>query len=402
MAKKRLPKGVRERNGRYHYRYDINDPTTGKRKQKETRGYATPKEAEAAGIRIQHELLTGTYVEEKDIMYNEWVDKWVEMYRNRSINPVKESTVRLREQTLKKTKAYFGGLKLREVTRKMYQDMLIDMKVTGKKKRRTIAIVHEACPPMFAKAVELEMIKTNPTEGAQVPVYRETVEELKNKTKVPKFLEKEQLALLLKTAKQHGTPQEYTALYVLAYTGLRIGELGALERSDIDMVDKSLRVYKTLVIAGRVTDFEITPPKTKSSERTVTFGESVKKVLDAHFSWKNQYRMANADRYYRDPKKQDFVIINTRKFPGFPEKAADIRSAMKQLLLIAGLPDTLTPHSLRHTHVSLLAEAGYPLEHIQERLGHENDRVTRAVYLHVTENKRKEAPELFDRIMEGL
>lgn len=398
MAKKRLPKGVRERNGKYHYRYDITDPETGKRKQKETRGYATPKEAETAGIRIQHELLTGTYVEEKDIMYNDWVDKWVGLYRNRSIKPVKETTVRLRQRSLKKTKAYFGGLKLREVTKKMYQDMLIDLKNKGKS-RRTVALVHEACPQMFAKAVELELIKSNPTTGAEVPAYPKTVDQLKNRAKIPKFLEKNQLALLLKTAKEHGSPQEYAILYVLAYTGLRIGELCALEKEDFDMEEKKLRVYKTLCGDGKHSVIEINTPKTIASEREVTFGESVKRVLESHFAWKNEYKMSVINRYYRDPGKRDFAFINFRRFPGYPESAPHIQRRMKHFLQLAGLPESLSPHSLRHTHVSLLAEARYPLEHIQERMGHENDRVTRAIYMHITENKRKEAPELFDQIM---
>ncbi|WP_391574509.1 tyrosine-type recombinase/integrase [Cohnella sp.] len=398
MAKKRLPKGVRERNGKYHYRYDITDPETGKRKQKETRGFATPKEAEREGVKIQHELISGTFVEEKDIMYNDWVDKWVELYRNRSINPVKETTVRLRKRSLKKTKAYFGGLKLREITKKMYQDMLIGIKNEGKK-RRTVALVHEACPQMFAKAVDLGLIKSNPTIGASVPAYPRTVEQLKNKVKVPKFLEKEELALLLKTAKEHGTPQEYTTLYLLAYSGLRIGELLALEKDDFNMSEKFIRVYKTLCGDGKITDIEINTPKTLSSEREVTFGESVKKVMEFHFFWKNQYRMSVINRYYRDKQNRDFAFVNCRRYPGYPENAWHIQTKMKKFLQIAKLSDSLTPHSLRHTHVSLLAEAGYPLEHIQERLGHENDRVTRAVYLHVTEKKRKEAPELFDQIM---
>ena len=44
----------------------------------------------------------------------------------------------------------------------------------------------------------------------------------------------------------------------------------------------------------------------------------------------------------------------------------------------------ITPHILRHTHVSLLAEAGVPLEAISRRLGHSGSKVTKEVYMHVT------------------
>lgn len=57
---------------------------------------------------------------------------------------------------------------------------------------------------------------------------------------------------------------------------------------------------------------------------------------------------------------------------------------MARLLKIAGLNGQLTPHSLRHTHTSLLAEAGVGLEQIMDRLGHTDDHTTKNVYLHVT------------------
>ena len=48
----------------------------------------------------------------------------------------------------------------------------------------------------------------------------------------------------------------------------------------------------------------------------------------------------------------------------------------------------LTPHSLRHTHTALLAEAGVSLDVISRRLGHANSGVTRDVYMHVTNKMR--------------
>jgi len=53
---------------------------------------------------------------------------------------------------------------------------------------------------------------------------------------------------------------------------------------------------------------------------------------------------------------------------------------MRRLLNLASLNNKLTPHSLRHTHTSLLAEAGVGLEQIMERLGHKDENTTRSVY----------------------
>jgi integrase len=53
---------------------------------------------------------------------------------------------------------------------------------------------------------------------------------------------------------------------------------------------------------------------------------------------------------------------------GYPIVVKNVRDRMKRLLKIAGLNEDLTPHSLRHTHTSLLAEAGVTLEQIMDRL----------------------------------
>lgn len=66
------------------------------------------------------------------------------------------------------------------------------------------------------------------------------------------------------------------------------------------------------------------------------------------------------------------------------------------------LNQELSPHTLRHTHTSLLAEAGVPLERIMERLGHSDDKTTTNIYLHTTEEVRKRDSEKFGSLMNNL
>ncbi|WP_432806515.1 tyrosine-type recombinase/integrase [Rummeliibacillus stabekisii] len=62
----------------------------------------------------------------------------------------------------------------------------------------------------------------------------------------------------------------------------------------------------------------------------------------------------------------------------------------------------LTPHSLRHTHISLLAEAGVALEQNMVSLSHSDDQITKNVYLHVTKEMKKEASQKFLQLMRSL
>ncbi len=87
---------------------------------------------------------------------------------------------------------------------------------------------------------------------------------------------------------------------------------------------------------------------------------------------------------------------------GYPIVNKNVQNRMARLFKISGLNPELTPHSLRHTHTSLLAEAGVALEQIMDRLGHSDDQITKNVYLHVTQEMKKEASQKFSELMRSL
>ncbi len=66
---------------------------------------------------------------------------------------------------------------------------------------------------------------------------------------------------------------------------------------------------------------------------------------------------------------------------------------------MADLNKELTPHSFRHTHTSLLAEAGVSLK-IMNRLCH--TQITKNVYLHVTEDIKKEASQKLTQLLKSF
>ena len=72
------------------------------------------------------------------------------------------------------------------------------------------------------------------------------------------------------------------------------------------------------------------------------------------------------------------------------------------MLKLSGLNLNVTPHSLRHTHTSLLAEAGVDLDEIMDRLGHQDDATTRNIYLHITSARKSAAASKFSTLMNGI
>lgn len=98
----------------------------------------------------------------------------------------------------------------------------------------------------------------------------------------------------------------------------------------------------------------------------------------------------------------DFIFAKMERQYGYPIVIKIVQNRMARLLRIANLNQELTPHSLRHTHNSLLAEAGVSLEQIMDRLGHSDDKITKNVYLHVTQEMKKEASHKFAQLMRSL
>lgn len=393
---KRYPKVRELSNGRFTYRYSVINKETGKRKQKETKSFSTAKEAYQEGIRIEDEISKDIYIEDSKILIQEWADKWLDIYK--STGRVKNTTVYGRKCDISILKRKVGMMKLKDFRSVHYQSMLNDMKTEGKAKS-TITNFHATASLMFRKAHQLELITKNPTQYAEIPVFKKTVEELENSDDLPKFLEKEELAALLKTAEKFGNTQMYHSLFILAYTGMRIGELTALKLSDIDMINKRISITKTLYEKNGIAKFELNTPKTSSSKRIIDLGDSVMKIIRRQEAWRNEYKIMRRNEFYNEA---DFLFVNTNQYPGYPCRTREIENYMKVILNKAGLNPKLTPHSLRHTYTSLMALAGVELPAIQRLLGHSDDKITRTVYLHVTKEKKKEAVDKLDMLMNGL
>jgi hypothetical protein len=99
------------------------DPITGKRKQKVRSGFNTKQEAEESAATLIHELNQGTYLEETDKTFRDFAIEWLPIYSDSK--DVKPGTIRVRLHEIGKLLPYFAQLKLKDITRKMYQDALM-------------------------------------------------------------------------------------------------------------------------------------------------------------------------------------------------------------------------------------------------------------------------------------
>lgn len=373
------------------------DPKTGIRRQDKKSGFRTRKLAKDAATIRNNELIQGSYVKETSITFEGFAHEWLSIYE--AMGKVKESTVRIRHHEIKRLLDYFSKLKLKDITRRQYQNALNDLKKRGYA-QNTIEGAHRTGRMIFKKAVEMEVLKKDPTEYTYVPKQQKTIEELEMNGGLPNYLEKNELQHFLSVAKKWGLDQDYTIFLLLSYTGMRGGELCSLKWSDINMKEQTISITKTYYNpTNNRKAYKLLTPKTPTSVRLIDIDDTVINELMRHKSFQNEIKMKRRDIYY----DHDFIFTSIDdKLSGYPIYLKRVKNRMTRLLKLAELNSELTPHSLRHTHTSLLAEVGVSLPQIMERLGHKDESTTKNVYLHVTKEMKKEASQKFKELMENL
>ncbi|AFQ29618.1 site-specific integrase [Bacillus thuringiensis] len=367
------------------------DPTTGKRKQKKVRGFKTKKEAQLAAARIEQEVANGTYINEPDILFKDFVQEWLNIYSKST----KISSLRVRQKQSNKLVDFFANIKMKDITKKMYQTALNDLHDKGYA-FNTLDGIHTAGRMIFKKAIELQIIKSNPTDNVKLPRKVETVEDIENDKKAIKYLEKEELAHFLQVAKEKGLDNDYVFFSILAYSGLRAGELLALKWTDVDFENNTIKITKTLYNPDNNSQhYHLLTPKTKGSIRTIKMDQGIMKLLKSHKAKQNELKLYTRPQYV----DQGFVIT---KASGYPEVMKMIQNRLKRLIKLSNITKNITPHSFRHTHTSLLIEAGVGIKEIQQRLGHTDIETTMNIYAHMTKNMEEKASQKFSELMKGF
>lgn len=192
----------------------------------------------------------------------------------------------------------------------------------------------------------------NPFQGIALP---------KTRRRLPHFLTESQMKALLEAparAVEEGLVGERVAtvdqlaLELLYGAGLRIAELCDLTWAGVDLSGGLIRVL------GK-----------GSKERVVPCGEFAMRCLRERVSLQEA-----------PPQPQDHVLTGER---GKPIRPREFQSRLKIYLKVAGLPQDLTPHKVRHSFATHLLNRGADLRTVQELLGHASLSTTQ-IYTHVS------------------
>lgn len=384
---------IYKRGKRWAYRaYAGKDPVTGKDKQVSKSGFATKKDAELAAAMFERQFHNGEYIQPSNLTFEAVSNDWLGHYLSQG---AKDSSHRVRKAMLKHSQEKFKNIMIQKITIKDYQDMIDEL--AEKYSHSTLTSIHVAAHSVFKYAHENNLIKDVISEGVKLPKKKKTVADLEEENGLnEKFLEKEELNEFLTVAKNEGLEGDLLTFTLLAYTGLRIGEMIALKWSDVGMEEKTLRVYKTLYNPSQRKDaFTITTPKTKSSIRTISIDPILVDLLEEHKIKQDKLKIKNGPFY----KDKGFIFTSNE---GFPRSLGFLNRRIERILKRTSITKNITSHSFRHTHTSLLIEANVHIKEIQDRLGHSDINTTMNIYAHMTKNIKKEASNKFSDLMKDL
>lgn len=243
----------------------------------------------------------------------------------------------------------FGSTPLRQLPRGRIKSFLASKLDTGLSSN-TVRNIYAVLRTVLRSAVDDGLLATNPADA--LGRHLRLVTPVATRQEMIKAMTAEQRSLFLQTAQQE--PRWFPLLLTLAGTGMRLGEVLALQWQDFHPESRTLRIDRAF------SKGMLQAPKSGHG-RTVDVSQRLVETLKVY------------------PKgKTAPWIFQTRN--GAPIQPGNVWRAMSRILKAAGLPDHFSPHSLRHTYASLMLQAGESPAYVQRQLGHASIQLTVDTY----------------------
>lgn len=265
-----------------------------------------------------------------------------------------------------------GNMPIESIKPSDTKEWAIRMKKNGYS-YQTINNYKRSLKACFYTALNDDLVRKNPFNWNLSDVLEDDTE---HKT----ALTDEQVNVLLSFVQIDGVYQKYyNAIVVLLHTGLRISELCGLTTSDIDFEKGFIQVnHQINYDKGK---YSINEPKTDSGIREIPMLEPVRKALMDEIKGRIDVQQILIDGY------SDFVFLNQKSLPMYAHCYSNAFSSLikKYNKYHKGneLP-LITPHTLRHTFCTNMANKKMTPNTLQYVMGHKNITMTLGYYTHGT------------------
>jgi Site-specific recombinase XerD len=372
-----------------HGAYIGTDVLTGKQVRTDVRG-RTKKDVKTKLQRLQNDFIkNGCMKKEKQLKtFAEVAESWFDMYQH----TVKSHSIEIMRSNLKRyILPAFGDIKLDRLTTSQIQLQVnrwaknASQPLNGAMRRnkgnaKGYKLLLNVTNRIFKYAISMGLVSSNPCLTVIVPNVKMEITE-----REVKHFNKEQLQAYfdyMESLPNTWVNNELRSICrLLTASGLRIGEATALSWSDIDFEKQTISVSKTTTGHQTIQD----TPKTKHSKRVVIIDSMATSHLQRWHLYQKSYflKLGQPNQSLIFPTNQGRILDYQR-----------LRKSLQATFEATKLHD-IGFHGFRHSHASLLLNAGVSYKEIQTRLGHASIKMTMDIYSHLEKEKESEAVELF-------
>ena len=395
---------TRKRGKYWEYEFDA-AKVAGKRNRISKSGYKTKAEAVAAGAAAMAEYnSSGIKFIPSEMSYADFLDYWIESY---CLITLKKTTLDNYKKRIKShIKPSLGAYKLTSLTTAGLQKF-INSKIDAQYSLNTLSVLSGILTGSLQYAVRQNMLKNNPAREIRIPTERST-ESLQLRSAPHRYLPPDVIEKIFERF-----PEKHPSHIplMLGYRcGLRLGEAFAITWDCVDLEKGQIYINKQVQWNPAEQWWFFTNPKFNSF-RTIDLDNSLLELL------RRERKRQDKDRAYYEDMYTVYYENDVRGLVTSPDQASSatpielmlvrqdgsyiqartMQHASSVIHYELGVKD-FTFHSLRHTHATMLAEAGMPQKYTQQRLGHKDISVTLKYYTHLTDKMS----EIGGKILESM
>ncbi|MFU2163693.1 tyrosine-type recombinase/integrase [Streptococcus pluranimalium] len=378
-------KPITKKNGTIVYRANVylgTDQVTGKKAKTSVTG-RTRKEVKQKAKHAQDEFISNGYTVTKVVPiknYQELAELWLESYQL-TVKP--QTFIATKRMLYNHLIPVFGALKLNKLSVSYIQGFINDLST----ELVHYSVVHSINRRVLQYGVSLQLLPFNPARDVILPKVP------KRENKAIKFIAPEDLKALMAYMEKLANKKfsyffDYVLYSVLLATGCRFGEVVALEWSDIDLDNGTISITKNYSRLLKL----IGAPKSKAGVRVISID---KKTINLLRLYKNRQRQL----FIETGARISAVVFATptKEYQNMATRQGSLDRRCAEIAI-----PRFTFHAFRHTHASLLLNAGISYKELQYRLGHATLAMTMDIYGHLSKDKEKEAVSYYEKAINSL
>lgn len=299
-------------------------------------------------------------------LFCEYYKQWIDVYKR---DAIREATLAKYQMTHKWVEKLALELKVSELTRNAYQQLLNDY--AKEHERQTTLDFHHQLKGAILDAVDEGLIERDPTRKAIIKGKTPKVKKIK-------YLNQFELHTLIAHLDIKEVPNWDWFILLVSKTGMRFSEALAITPADFDFARQTLSVSKTWDYKG---DGGFLPTKNKSSVRKI------------QIDWQIVVKFSELVKNLPEDKP---IFVGEEKIYN-----STVNDVLARHCKECGI-SVISIHGLRHTHASLLLFAGVSIASVARRLGHASMTTTQKTYLHIIQELENKDVDLVMRTLSGL